>query len=556
MNYPPRQIRIHRPQQSAYTQPVSGWLYFDGPLSKLKHQTKIVLDIPGGGFVAMNPRCNDDKLMAWAGKGLPVLSLDYRKAPENPYPYALHECYDVYRSIIASRGRCIGFAGNTCPSIIVSGDSAGGNLAAGVTLMVLASGGTDIESPRLPRPEGLLLQYPGLDLNIGSWMTDEQMALMRMKSMRKSTEPLVRRKSNVYDILAAKETLSPDTSSGESTPQEPEIRIAGYDFQGQDASDMAHLVSEVPASQSSSTSHTTKTAPQRSSLKTNLAMCSMISFTNDRILTPEMMRAMIILYVGPDQRPNFRTDYLLSPLLAPDTLLADFPPTFFITGERDPLVDDTVLFAGRIKQAKCKKFSHSQHTGPEYSRDTVEVHLIPGVSHGFFQMVQLYPEAKKYIDKSAHWMSEVFHHSVRKASSQQQILGTSALPGWEIFNKEVNNGTLFVEKERNSDIDQETPTSTSEDSDDECGPLVERAIGEGHRPPVRRDRLVKTENDIRDVSTAGDKQAFMSMDCKKSQPLKSDEWKPARRRSMSSLADADDLMSRRMEVVAGGLMGA
>src|SRR5207237_926545 len=56
MKWPPRAIRIPRPSTSDYKEPVSGWLYFDGPLSDLAYHNKIVLDIPGGGYVAMDPR--------------------------------------------------------------------------------------------------------------------------------------------------------------------------------------------------------------------------------------------------------------------------------------------------------------------------------------------------------------------------------------------------------------------------------------------------------------------------------------------------------------------
>lgn len=173
MKYPPRAIRIPRPPGSDYKEPVQGWLYFDGPLSALKDHQKIVLDIPGGGFVAMNPRTNDDKLFAWAGKTrLPVLSLDYRKAPEYPYPYALNECYDVYRTLIASRGRCVGLSGEVMPSIVLTGDSAGGTLAAGTVLQII-EGNMRCENPadQIPIPEGLILIYPGLDFNITNWMS-------------------------------------------------------------------------------------------------------------------------------------------------------------------------------------------------------------------------------------------------------------------------------------------------------------------------------------------------------------------------------------------------
>jgi hypothetical protein len=47
MKYPPRAIRIPRPPNSDYKEPVNGWLYFNGPLSALKYHTKVVLDILG-----------------------------------------------------------------------------------------------------------------------------------------------------------------------------------------------------------------------------------------------------------------------------------------------------------------------------------------------------------------------------------------------------------------------------------------------------------------------------------------------------------------------------
>jgi len=84
---------------------------------------------------------------SWLGVerwGIPILSLDYKKAPEYPYPYALNECYDVYQTLMTSRGRCLGFSGQNYPRIVISGESAGGgNLAASLTLMVLQSGCTD-----------------------------------------------------------------------------------------------------------------------------------------------------------------------------------------------------------------------------------------------------------------------------------------------------------------------------------------------------------------------------------------------------------------------------
>lgn len=422
--YPPRAIRIPRPRESSYREPVSAWLYFDGPLSALRDETCIVLDIPGGGFVAMNPRTADDKLLAWAGKtGVPILSLDYRKAPEYPYPYALNECYDVYRTIVASRGRCVGLSGKVRPHVVITGDSAGGNLAAGLTIMILQSGSTETRQwhgeTALPPPDGLVLVYPSLDMNIGSWMTEEQMALFQDRGMRKTNENVLRRKSEDYY------RLTPTGSRCRLSPDETQDNNTSLDYFNHKESgtvDTALKTSDL------ATQAATVADNQPRQIKTRLAVSSMISYFNDRILTPEMMRAMIILYIGPHNRPDFSTDFLLSPVLAPEAVLARFPKTYILTGERDPLVDDTVIFAGRIRQAKLHRFRERQELGLEKStrqfneKEYVEVDLIPSISHGFLNFPGIFPEAWKHIHKCAVWIHELFERAEQKKSATSSLV--------------------------------------------------------------------------------------------------------------------------------------
>ncbi|OKL62073.1 hypothetical protein UA08_02953 [Talaromyces atroroseus] len=434
MNYAPRQIRIPRPRGSSYREPVNAWLYFNGTLAELREQTQLVLDVPGGGYVAMTPRSADDRLLAWAGRtGVPILSLDYQKAPEYPYPYALNECFDVYRSIVLSRGRCAGLKGQSRPHIVVSGDSAGGNLATGMTIMILQSGRGETrkwlgELP-LPTPDGLVLMYPSLDLNIGSWMTEEQMSLIQDRGMRKTNESVLRRKSEDYSRLTPKpsRSFSSKASSGRANQQEEEEQqqespsstspIKDYfsirhhkEPQNSGTVDAAGLSSQLAAAVSN----------QPTQIKTRLAVSSMISYFGDRVLTPEMMRAMIILYIGPHNRPDFKTDFLLSPVLAPDAILAAFPKTYFITGERDPLVDDTVIFAGRIRQAKLQRFRERQDLGLEKSqlefneKEHVEVNLIPGISHGFVNFPGIFPDGRRHIHKCARWIVDLLEQAAEK----------------------------------------------------------------------------------------------------------------------------------------------
>ena len=526
--YPPRAIRIPRPAESSYKDPVNAWLYFDGPLSALRNHTKVVLDIPGGGYVAMSPRHHDDKLLAWAGKtGLPVLSLDYKKAPEYPYPYALNECYDIYHTLIATQGRCLGLAGNSPPRIILTGDSAGGNLATGLTLMVLQSANFGsqrlLDQQSLPVPEGLILIYPGLDMNIGNWMSDEQMSLIQDHRTRKTNRNVLRRKSQDYY------QLTPDTPHPSDGEEETFLPLKPAAKDATTAESGTSIAEQVKESNSENPTPTSTVALQTASLasskpktlKTRLAMSSMISYFNDRILSPEMMRAMIILYIGPHNRPDFGTDFLLSPLLAPEALLARFPKTYFLTGERDPLVDDTVIFAGRLRQAKYNDFVQKKELGLLKNReefdekDHVEVTLIPGISHGFLQFVSVFPESWKHLLRCARWIEEIF--------DANYPLESPATP---------RSGSMVFDLGNTPQHKRHHRRLPTESSGDEDNPLE-----------MSSNMAKENENAARHSARGRIKAARMR------------RASAQRTRSMVSLASEEDLLGRRMKGLAGGLMG-
>ncbi|KAI9839549.1 MAG: hypothetical protein M1819_002175 [Sarea resinae] len=563
--YPPRAIRIPRPQGSSYNEPVRGWLYFDGPVSALKEHTKMILDIPGGGFVAMDPRKNDDKLLAWAGKtGLPILSLDYKKAPEFPYPYSLNECYDVYRTLVASNGRCIGMSGEVCPRIIVTGDSAGGNLACGTVLMILQSSSTDDRWHReeaLPTPEGLILIYPGLDMNIGNWMTDDQMALIRERRMRKTNRAVLRRKSEDYSNLTPGTPHHSDDEEDmtSSPPQQPPASRDGKtttvpsqhnidtSLSSEPDPGAAHIINPT----SPNTLHTQATTVATSKplqLKTRLAMSSMISYFNDRILTPEMLRAMIILYIGPHARPDFTTDFLLSPLLAPESLLARFPKTHFLTGERDPLVDDTVIFAGRLRQAKAHVFRERQELGLEKEKaefdekDVVDVVLIPGISHGFLQFVGVFPEAWKYIFQCARWAQQIFEQGDRDRES-------------ELYEQDIESPLVEIPGSDGHRRRHHRRTLT-ESSGEEDRPLEMTFSSPGNNANTDGNNQPSTTARSGTRRGRGGRGGPKSQLPQPSSPSSNAGQPMPRKRSLVSLASEEDLLARRMRGLAGGLTGA
>ncbi|KIW77652.1 hypothetical protein Z517_07484 [Fonsecaea pedrosoi CBS 271.37] len=531
--YKPRRIRIPRPKQSHYKEPVVAWMYFDGSLAELEKQENVVLDIPGGGFVAMDPRTSDDKLLALAGKtGLPVLSLDYRKAPEYPYPYALNECFDVYTQIVATRGRCIGMKPDMCPRIVITGDSAGGNLACGTTLMVIQSNQSSATRGILPSPAGLVLLYPALDFNIGSWMTDDQMALIRNPRTAKKYERFIKRKSE--DIDRRYTPTTPRPMSDDEDDHNHDFFAPRVESPIQDERPLARKSTDVEAQKQA----VALSKPQP--LKTRLAVSSIISYFGDRILTPEMMRAMIILYVGPYHRPDFTTDHLLCPAVASEGLLARFPKTYFLTGERDPLVDDTVIFAGRLRQAKLHLFRERQEVGLEKStaefneKDHVEVTLIPGISHGFVSFVSIFPEGWKHIFRCGKWIQDIF------ARPPHQFEGPA-------IESRLRQGTFTHDSGSSLELATTTETRhhrrtpTGESMDDDA-PLVMSSLSSGKEATTsvaRTNGSAKGENSRR-----------------RQEERSKDSDNLGRSKSLISLGSEEDLLKRRMKGLTVGLLGS
>jgi acetyl esterase len=85
--------------------------------------------------------------------GVRVLSVEYRLAPEHRFPAAAQDAWTAFRFAADHAAEL----GADPARIAVGGDSAGGNLAAGVAQCAVRAGG--------PAPALQLLLYPWLDLS-------------------------------------------------------------------------------------------------------------------------------------------------------------------------------------------------------------------------------------------------------------------------------------------------------------------------------------------------------------------------------------------------------
>ena len=116
------------------------------PLADVRSGT--ILYFHGGAFVFGSP----ETALSLTGNlvartGVKALSLDYRLAPEHPFPAAVDDALSAYRALLAG--------GEDPSTIVFAGDSAGGALA--VTTCLAA------RDASLPLPAAIVAFSPGLD---------------------------------------------------------------------------------------------------------------------------------------------------------------------------------------------------------------------------------------------------------------------------------------------------------------------------------------------------------------------------------------------------------
>jgi monoterpene epsilon-lactone hydrolase len=125
-------------------------VYISTPLSMPEeNRDRVLLHLHGGGYVLFPGEAGAGEGMMMAGYGrFRVVSVDYRMAPDFPFPAALDDATAVWKALLA---------GNDPKRMAVFGTSAGGGLAMALVLRLRALG--------LPLPAALAPGSPWVDLS-------------------------------------------------------------------------------------------------------------------------------------------------------------------------------------------------------------------------------------------------------------------------------------------------------------------------------------------------------------------------------------------------------
>jgi acetyl esterase len=135
--------------------------------NKTPDDAALVLYYHGGGFILGGLESHDDVCAELCKRtGYEVVSVDYRLAPEHLHPAAFDDALAAFEWAIATDSR----------NILLCGDSAGGNLAAGVSHATRG---------HRRRPVGQVLIYPGLggDHTKGSYVTHAEAPMLTVRDM-------------------------------------------------------------------------------------------------------------------------------------------------------------------------------------------------------------------------------------------------------------------------------------------------------------------------------------------------------------------------------------
>eukprot|EP00835_Amoeboradix_gromovi_P000008 NODE_1_length_95616_cov_0.657642.p8 type:complete len:545 gc:universal NODE_1_length_95616_cov_0.657642:93183-91549(-) len=353
----------YNPKDIATTRTITH-IYFNGSKSDFMDHKDIIFFIPGGGWLATDPTSHIQMIYDLVKfTNVPVIALDYLKSPKYPFPYALEECIGFYKQFVSTNGTFIGMNSiNKHRRVILLGDSAGGNMASGLIIKLI------LQEYKLPHH--CIMMYPCLNLDLKCWLEPGQMELLNTKELTKVNSFLdtnTGEHRRVKSLLAMEQSTQVEHAPIRGNKSFFDLTKKVIDYQNRDLYKDPTVWSEfgnrndiederiLMRSYDVDINHNSPATFDYLQNKDggHIALTSRICFFQDKILPAELMRALVLLYLkNSPMDPQINTNFVLSPLLAPDVVLAKFPKVSILVGDRDPLLDDSILMCAKLRRAQ------------------------------------------------------------------------------------------------------------------------------------------------------------------------------------------------------------
>uniref|UniRef100_A0AAQ6IJW7 Hormone-sensitive lipase n=1 Tax=Anabas testudineus TaxID=64144 RepID=A0AAQ6IJW7_ANATE len=407
----------------------------------------LLIHFHGGGFVAQTSKSHEPYLKSWSQDlGVPILSVDYSLAPEAPFPRALEECFYAYCWALRNH-HLLGWTGE---KVCLAGDSAGGNLCVTTSMRAAAFG--------VRMPDGIVAAYPAtlltayaspsrlltlmdplLPLSVLSRclsayagnepQTEKQVEKVSTLSLvRRDTALLLRDfrqgASNWIQSLldpnrasasnAVRKSISEATIS--SPHADPPVPSDTSEFPTRKLSVKSQTCQDL-GSHNSSTSQSEPLLSERTpedvsfflSKDADPAMTNDLSSLaippparedgsefgrRDFPLGFQPLRSEQLAEMRVESSPVFKDPYC-SPLLAPDSMLKGLPPVHIVACALDPMLDDSVMFAKRLRNVD----------------QPVTLCIVDDLPHGFLSLSQLSKETREAANVCAERIRAAFTHN-------------------------------------------------------------------------------------------------------------------------------------------------
>lgn len=370
---------------------------------------ELIIHCHGGGFVAQTSLSHETYLRNWAiNLGIPILSIDYSLAPEAPFPRALEEVLYAYAWALNHASTLLG---STAQKILFAGDSAGANLNLGVTLKCLQL--------NIRKPDGIFMAYTPV-------LVDFVLSPSRLLCL---TDPLL----PMGFLLRCLKAYAADCFKSESESfaevSESDLIALALSPNGDETND-AHKLASLPSDSTlnsvtltevDGTEHLQEEARSQEyvnkffGLYRNCGTNASTHIGNSTISTENNIskndkswsffgwslsgrhkesRELDIENAKSSMEEFIFTvprDPYLSPYLAADHLLAQLPPVKMLTLELDPCLDDSVMFARKLRSLGV----------------LITLDILPGLPHGFLNLTPVSKEASEGSDLCAKRLQEL-----------------------------------------------------------------------------------------------------------------------------------------------------